>query len=158
MLCCISVALVVALAAAGPFDAVVPPKQVHLDSIGRTSFMVPDNSTLIGATPPSTTLGATTSASAAASTADPARLRGPCCDDMDCSPGSPTHVPDCEARVDCSVLTCPPEPRKRMLTVEGYAAPDDGSDDCAVRLAPGNVCTCACRCVCVYPSGRVLWL
>jgi hypothetical protein len=46
---------------------------------------------------------------------------GPCCDDVDCSPASPLYI-NCSIALDCSVATCPLDPRKpivggRLITV-----------------------------------------
>jgi len=83
-------------------------------------------------------------------------LLGPCCDNVDCSPGSPHYAGDCDKLLDCSGVPCPAEPQdvaSRLLA--GFQEP---GDECKTRARPGNECTCGCRCVCVYRSGRVLWL
>ena len=78
-----------------------------------------------------------------------------CCDDVDCSEGSPAWPGDCSAMFDCGSIFCPPEP------VDLHGAPVafiHAEKNCKSPAPPGMECTCACRCVCNYPSGRVTWL
>lgn len=39
---------------------------------------------------------------------------GECCDDMDCGPTAPSYI-DCDKALDCSVTTCPLNPRTPAL-------------------------------------------
>eukprot|EP00929_Paragymnodinium_shiwhaense_P014776 TRINITY_DN122737_c0_g1_i1.p1 TRINITY_DN122737_c0_g1~~TRINITY_DN122737_c0_g1_i1.p1 ORF type:complete len:242 (-),score=26.87 TRINITY_DN122737_c0_g1_i1:56-781(-) len=110
----------------------------------------------------------TTSLVVASNTSDPDASKtavakkpelGECCDDMDCGPTAPSYI-DCDKALDCSVTTCPLNPRApgpggRLMSIMGEDA--DG-DDCNTRAPPGEMCTCTCRCVCMYPSGELVWL
>ena len=153
-------------------------------AVAQSSLLGIDVHTPTRLTPGNTTIEVGMSASAKSGQQFKVEPLPPCCDDIDCSPGSPAHgeydsehvrvnairaylfaaslmrltaVPDCDRQVDCSSLVCPPEPQKRSLHANGLSTIEEG-DDCVTRAQPGHQCTCACRCVCVYPSGRVLWL
>lgn len=82
---------------------------------------------------------------------------GPCCDDFDCGP----DVIDCDKELDCSVATCPLDPRRpgvgaRLMSINGV---DVDEDDCNNRAPYGQMCSCTCRCVCMgYPGGEIVWL
>eukprot|EP00457_Paulinella_chromatophora_P017256 gb/GEZN01018256.1/.p1 GENE.gb/GEZN01018256.1/~~gb/GEZN01018256.1/.p1 ORF type:complete len:226 (-),score=29.23 gb/GEZN01018256.1/:51-728(-) len=80
---------------------------------------------------------------------------GPCCDDLDCSDGSPHHV-DCSA-YGCGA-PCPADPSLPGAPQLIVPVLGEEGDTCKTRVKYGDACVCACYCVCVYPSGHVLWL
>jgi len=107
--------------------------------------------------------GATDDASAVASKSGDAGLSkdlGPCCDNTDCSPGSPSYAGDCNVLVSCAAAPCPPDLAGSLLQPDARMLEEVNTDPegCKSRAAVGAQCTCSCRCACLYPGGRVQWV
>jgi hypothetical protein len=109
------------------------------------------------------------------------QLKGPCCDDMECSLMSPNFV-DCDEKLDCRKVVCPPLPPppppvprySRMIAgvAEIYDYSDVGFDfgggfeveigasvAVAVAVAVARSTRCAARsrrCACFVPSPCIL--
>jgi hypothetical protein len=79
-----------------------------------------------------------------------------CCDDLDCSEGSPAWPGHCHLKYDCGSIFCPAEAVDETTGLP-FAVVNE-KPDCKSPAPPGMECVCGCRCVCLYPSGRVTWL
>ena len=59
-----------------------------------------------------------------------ASVRGPCCDDLDCSPSSPAYAGECEKLFTCEGVWCPAEPKDQLARrLLGF---QEAGDDCKV--------------------------
>jgi hypothetical protein len=110
----------------------------------------------VDAAPPASPSAAAAAAAGALAAPRAAVVVQLCCDDLDCSEGSPAWPGDCAAKHDCGSLFCPAEAIDETTGLPFVVV--NAVPECKNPAPPGEVCVCGCRCVCRYDSGRVVWL